>query len=188
MKRLMIIMLVSLLGAGSISAQQIVKGSKMVNVQATNLGFNSISYSFDGADEDASMSRFGLGAAAGYAFMDDIMLIGQLSFQSLKIDEMKFSAVTIGASGRKYFANGLFAGAGLNILNGKIDDGGDDSSTTMVDGVVHAGLAIELLPKLTLEPMVAFSTKLAGGSVDGYDDVKLTYTHLSINIGFSYYF
>lgn len=188
MKKFFVIVLVSVLGIGAISAQQVAKGTKMLNVQATNLGFNSISYSFEGSDEDAKLSRIGISAGAGYAFMDNVMLIGTLAFQSLKMEDTKLSAVTIGAQGRKYFNGGLFAGAGVNLLNGSIGKGSDKESTTMIDGIVHAGIAFEILPKLTLEPMVSFSTKLAGGKVDGYDDMKLTYTQFSINIGFSYYF
>lgn len=188
MKKFFVIVLVSVLGIGSISAQQVVKGTKMINVQATNLGFNSVSVSFDGSEEDAKISRFGISAGAGYAFMDDVMLIGTVALQSLKLEETKLSAITIGAQGRKYFTNGLFAGAGLNLMNGSMGEGGDSESTTVIDAMFHAGIAFEILPKLTLEPLVSFSTKVAGGKVEGYDDMTLKYTQLSINIGFSYYF
>jgi hypothetical protein len=67
-------------------------------------------------------------------------------------------------------------------------EGGDSESTTVIDALFHAGIAFEILPKLTLEPLVSFSTKVAGGKVEGYDDMTLKYTQLSVNIGFSYYF
>ena len=183
MKKIISLLMVSLLCIGTLQAQLVPKGSKILSTQLTNLGFNSVSYKIGDSDESIKMNRIGLSLLGGYAILDNVVILGSFALQSLKLDENKLSAVTLGGTARKYFDNGFFAGAGLNLLNGKIVE----ESTTLIDGLLHAGFSHEIFPKLTIEPMVTFSTKLAGGNLEGYDH-KLKYTQISINIGFSYYF
>lgn len=183
MKKIISLLMVSLLCIGALQAQLVPKGSKMLSTQLTNLGFNSISFKIGDSDESVKMNRIGLSLLGGYAVLDNVVILGSFALQSLKFDEDKFSAVTLGGTARKYFDNGFFAGAGLNLLNGKVME----ESTTMIDGILHAGFSHEIFPKLTIEPMVTFSSKLAGGKIEGYDH-KLKYTQFSVNIGFSYFF
>ncbi len=187
MKKLLSLLVVSILVIGTLHAQSVTKGTKMFSPQLTNIGFNSVSYSIEGEDESAKISRLGLSAAAGYAIMDNLMIVGTVAFQSFKFEESKLSAITLGASARKYFDNGFFAGAGVNLINGKIGSDGDHFSTTMIDGLLNAGYSFEIFPKLAIEPIITFSTKIAGGEIKDFD-AKLKYTQLSLSIGFSYYF
>ncbi len=187
MKKIISLLAITILFAGALQAQFVTKGTKMVSTQVTNLGFNSISFKMGSSDESTKMNRIGLSFAGGYAIMDDLMILGSVAFQSFKFDESKLNALTIGAMGRKYFNSGLFAGAGVGLVTGKVGKDSETTSTTMIDGSLQAGYSFEILPKLILEPIVAFSTKLAGGKIEDFDH-KLKYTQFSISVGFTYLF
>ncbi|MFA5712923.1 MAG: hypothetical protein WC960_01935 [Bacteroidales bacterium] len=161
------------------------KGSKMVNLQLSSLGVNTLKVSFSDAPNDPmKMTRFGLTASAGKVVAPNMMVIALVGFNSIDNDGMAITQYNLAAQGRYYFNKMVYGAAGLGLIGGKI---GDEKSN-MLDGLLSIGLSVELLPKLMLEPSVAFSAKLAGGNIADSGGVSLSYTQFTLNLGFSYFF
>jgi hypothetical protein len=162
------------------------KGTLMINPQLLNVAYNSLTLKSDG---DIDASQFGLAVAGGYAIQDALYVMGQVGAQSMKYgeDAYKVSFATLGAGLRYYVGQNFFVGAGLLVNTGKIDDGIDDTSTTLVGYRAEAGYAIYVTPSIAFEPSVSYGSKIAGGKIDGAEH-KLGYSQFGINLGVSIFF
>ncbi len=189
MKRYLILALLVLFGIGTVEAQVIKKKEMMVNIQMTNVGFNHFALGEDDmpAANFTKINRFGVGAGGGYAVLDDFLVTGQAAIQSFSMDGTSAFLLNIGAGVRKYFADKFFGGATIGLANTSMGETGDKTSTNIIDGTIYAGMALEIFPKLYLEPSFAFGGKLLGGEQQDAT-AKLKYRQISINLGFAYHF
>lgn len=164
------------------------KGSRMANIQISNLGVNTLTVKYsDDPNNPQKITRFGLTAAAGQVVAPNLMVIALLGFNSIDMDGMSYSQYNLAGQARYYFNKMVYGAAGLGFIGGKIAG----TKSNMLDGLLSVGMDIEVLPKLFLEPSATFSAKLAGGSLttDGFGaDGSLSYTQFTLNLGFSYFF
>lgn len=201
MKRFFFTMALLCAVVGAAFAQTISKGTRMLNPQLTNLSYNSFKISSEGGN--SSYSTYGLQADGGYAIQDDLLIIGGVGYQGLKMEDTSGSLLNIHAGVRYYIFNGLFAAGNLVLAHGKLGDGaigdlgfGDEGSDeefsdseakadlNSLNLAVGVGYSIFLTDHFSIDPFLNYtyglSNKVAGTS--------FKMTALSLNIGFSFFF
>jgi len=151
MKKLMLSM-VALLMAMSVNAQ------KYLNSDDTPFseGKFYVGASFSGLEakySKASDFNIGIQAKAGYLFLDNWMVVGQLGYDSRSNGDLV--ELELGAGARYYFDKiGLYAGATAKYAHAKVS-GGDSYNDFVPE--IYCGYCFFLSRKLTIEPEVYYA-------------------------------
>ncbi|MDD6552948.1 MAG: hypothetical protein PUF37_05100 [Prevotellaceae bacterium] len=121
------------------ASAQFEQGKAYIGASLTGLDLN---YRGHGAN-------FGAQAKGGYLVADNLMLLGEASYQHVSDDNVA-DEVTVGAQGRYYIIqNGLYLGAGVKLLHANHD------YNDVMPGL-EVGYAFFLNGSVTVEPAIYY--------------------------------
>ena len=173
MKRLFTILAACLLVTAA-SAQTISKGTFFVNPTLTNLSFNAVTISSEGAKQ--------------YAVIDNLALVAGVGFQTGKYSTSSMSLLDAFVGARYYFIPSLYAGLNAVVgnlsLNNNTGTGSKGANTGTTFGLeANVGYSWFLSERFALEPSLSFYY----GLVNQLASAKFNLNMFSVNIGFLYY-
>lgn len=139
---------------------QFEKGKVYVNTSLTGLNL-----SYNGSED----TKFGIEGQVGYLFYDNLMALGEVSYEHRS---NMSDIVSFGLRGRYYIVqNGLYLGAGAKYIH-------QGSYNDVLPGV-EIGYAFFLNRNLTVEPAIYYDQ-----SIKKHSD----YSTVGLKIGFGFYF
>lgn len=165
------------------SAQTVSKGKILLSPTLTNMSFNGVTVSHEGAKQN--FSRFGLQASGGYAIMDDLAVMAGLGLQTGKYDDSGATALDVYVGARYYVIPNVYAGAKLVLgtasIKNDVSSKADDAIKANTLGVeLNAGYSFFITDRFAFEPSISYLL----GLNTKVQEMNIGLSMFSVNFGF----